>query len=48
MIQEEEEDSGPPQHIEALDAALAQRGNKKGKNNPLRGLSNPAFSTTDL
>ncbi|XP_023275085.1 cadherin-related family member 2 [Seriola lalandi dorsalis] len=47
MIQEEEEDdSRPPEYIEPLGAALAQRGQKK--ENPLMGFSNPAFSTTDL
>ncbi|XP_034399067.1 cadherin-related family member 2 [Cyclopterus lumpus] len=51
MIQEEEEeedDSGPPEYIEPLGAALAQRGQKKGFDNPRIGLNNPAFSTTDL
>uniref|UniRef100_A0A3B4U353 Cadherin domain-containing protein n=1 Tax=Seriola dumerili TaxID=41447 RepID=A0A3B4U353_SERDU len=47
MIQEEEEDdSRPPEYIEPLGAALAQRGQRK--ENPLMGFSNPAFSTTDL
>ncbi|XP_068449764.1 cadherin-related family member 2 [Clinocottus analis] len=52
MIQEEEEeeenDSRPPEYIEPLGAALAQRGQKKGANNSHMGVSNPAFSTTDL
>lgn len=51
MIQEEEEeedDSGPPEYIEPLGAALAQRGQKKGSDNPHMGFTNPAFSTTDL
>ncbi|XP_049899176.1 cadherin-related family member 2 isoform X2 [Epinephelus moara] len=53
MIQEEEEeeeekDSGPPEYIEALGAALAQQGKKKGSDNPRVGYDNPAFSTTDL
>ncbi|XP_070769788.1 cadherin-related family member 2 [Enoplosus armatus] len=50
MIQEEEEeeDGGPPEYIEPLGAALAQRGQKKGSDNPRVGISNPVFSTTDL
>ncbi|XP_031713907.1 cadherin-related family member 2 [Anarrhichthys ocellatus] len=48
-IQEEEyDDSGPPEYIEPLGAALAHRGQKKGSDNPHIGFSNPAFSTTDL
>lgn len=50
MIEEEEEedydDSGPPEYIEPLGAALAQRGKKLDK--PHVGFNNPAFSTTDL
>ncbi|XP_068570546.1 cadherin-related family member 2 [Cebidichthys violaceus] len=46
--EEEEDDSGPPEYIEPLGAALAQRGQKKGSDNPHIGFSNPAFSTTDL
>ncbi|XP_040029736.2 cadherin-related family member 2 [Gasterosteus aculeatus] len=51
MIQEEEEEeegSGPPEYIEPLGAALAQRGQKKGSDNQHIGFSNPTFSTTDL
>ncbi|KAM7000863.1 cadherin-related family member 2 [Tautogolabrus adspersus] len=52
MIQEEEEEeeegSGPPEYIEPLGAVLAQRGPKKGSENPRHGYDNPAFSTTDL
>ncbi|XP_034545523.1 cadherin-related family member 2 [Notolabrus celidotus] len=51
MIQEEEEEengSGPPEYIEPLGAVLAQRGQKRGSENPRLGYSNPAFSTTDL
>lgn len=51
MIQEEEEDDdddGPPEYIEPLGAALAQRGQKKGSGNPHRDFNNPAFNTTDL
>ncbi|XP_060905016.1 cadherin-related family member 2 isoform X2 [Labrus mixtus] len=52
MIQEEEEEeeegSGPPEYIEPLGAVLAQRGPKKGSENPHHGYNNPAFSTTDL
>ncbi|XP_042349806.1 cadherin-related family member 2 [Plectropomus leopardus] len=50
MIKEEEEedDSGPPEYIEPLGEALAQRGKKRTSNNPLMGFNNPAFSTTDL
>ncbi|XP_039976001.1 cadherin-related family member 2 isoform X2 [Xiphias gladius] len=44
--EEEEEDSRPPEYIEPLGAALAQRGQKKDK--PRVGFNNPAFSTTDL
>ncbi|KAM6952110.1 cadherin-related family member 2 [Lycodopsis pacificus] len=46
--EEEEDDSGSPQYIEPLGAALAQRGQKKGSDDPHIGFSNPAFSTTDL
>ncbi|XP_062250366.1 cadherin-related family member 2 [Platichthys flesus] len=51
MIEEEEEDEeeeygGPPEYIEPLGAALAQRGQKRDQ--PNVGFSNPAFSTTDL
>ncbi|XP_035524592.1 cadherin-related family member 2 isoform X2 [Morone saxatilis] len=46
--EEEEEDNGPPEYIEPLGAALAQRGEKKSTNNPLMGYDNPEFSTTDL
>ncbi|XP_070693422.1 cadherin-related family member 2 [Pempheris klunzingeri] len=46
--EEEEEDDGPPEYIEPLGAALAQRGQKKGPNNHHVGFDNPAFSTTDL
>ena len=46
MIQEEEEDNGPPEYIEPLGAALAQRGQRKDKAS--MGFNNPAFSTTDL
>ncbi|XP_029298107.1 LOW QUALITY PROTEIN: cadherin-related family member 2 [Cottoperca gobio] len=48
MEEEEEEDYGPPEYIEPLGAALAQRGQKKGSKNPPAGFINPAFSTTDL
>ncbi|XP_061540968.1 cadherin-related family member 2 isoform X2 [Phycodurus eques] len=51
QIQEEEEleDNGPPEYIEPLGAALAQRSQKKGFDNHRVGISNPAFSsTTDL
>ncbi|KAM9356765.1 cadherin-related family member 2 [Symphorus nematophorus] len=49
MIHEEEEDDNrPPEYIEPLGAALAQRGEKKVTENPLMGYDNPAFSTTDL
>ncbi|XP_051275135.1 cadherin-related family member 2 isoform X2 [Dicentrarchus labrax] len=49
MIKEEdEEDNGPPEYIEPLGAALAQRGEKKSTVNPLMGYDNPEFSTTDL
>ncbi|XP_040904362.1 cadherin-related family member 2 [Toxotes jaculatrix] len=43
--EEEEEDSAPPEYIEPLGAALAQRGRKE---KPRLGFNNPAFSTTDL
>ncbi|CAB1426305.1 unnamed protein product, partial [Pleuronectes platessa] len=50
MIEEEEEEeeeySGPPEYIEPLGAALAQRGQKRDQ--PHVGYSNPVFSTTDL
>ncbi|KAK9517830.1 hypothetical protein VZT92_023171 [Zoarces viviparus] len=46
--EEEEDDSGPPEYIEPLGAALAQRGQKKGSDNPHIGFHNPVFSTTDL
>lgn len=46
MEEEEEEDSEPPEYIEPLGAALAQRGEKKDK--PYVAFDNPAFSTTDL
>ncbi|XP_044062276.1 cadherin-related family member 2 isoform X3 [Siniperca chuatsi] len=49
MIQEEEEeDSRLPEYIEPLGAALAQRDQKSGSDNPRVGFSNPVFSTTDL
>lgn len=48
MIEEEEEDNGPPEYIEPLGAALAQRGKKKTTGNADMSLSNPAFDTTDL
>ncbi|XP_061901630.1 cadherin-related family member 2 isoform X1 [Entelurus aequoreus] len=48
MIQEEEEDNGPPEYIEPLGAALAQRSLKKGSDNHQVGFTNPAFSATDL
>ncbi|KAM9850109.1 cadherin-related family member 2 [Aulostomus maculatus] len=50
MIQEEDDDegNGPPEYIEPLGAALAQRGQKKGAEKPPMGFSNPIFSTTDL
>ncbi|KAG8004170.1 Cadherin-related family member 2 [Nibea albiflora] len=49
MIKEEdEEDNGPPEYIEPLGAALAQRGKKKTTDNADMGQSNPAFDTTDL
>ncbi|XP_068506151.1 cadherin-related family member 2 isoform X2 [Syngnathus scovelli] len=49
-IQEEEEpeDVGPPEYIEPLGAALAERTQKKGSDDHRVGISNPAFSTTDL
>ncbi|TKS72538.1 Cadherin-related family member 2 [Collichthys lucidus] len=46
--EEEEEDNGPPEYIEPLGAALAQRGKKKTTGNADMSLSNPAFDTTDL
>ncbi|TKS72558.1 Cadherin-related family member 2 [Collichthys lucidus] len=48
MIEEEEEDNGPPEYIEPLGAALAQQGKKKTTGNADMSLSNPAFDTTDL
>ncbi|XP_030595412.1 cadherin-related family member 2 [Archocentrus centrarchus] len=48
MIQEEDEDDGPPEYIEPLGAALAQFSPKKTTDNPLMGYSNPVFDTTDL
>ncbi|KAM3867063.1 cadherin-related family member 2 [Diretmus argenteus] len=48
IIQEEDEDSGAPEHIEPLGAALAQRGMKKKGSKAYPAFSNPAFSTTDL
>ncbi|XP_077389123.1 cadherin-related family member 2 isoform X2 [Festucalex cinctus] len=49
-IQEEDEleDNGPPEYVEPLGAALAQRSQKKGSDDHRVGISNPAFSTTDL
>ncbi|KAI3351909.1 hypothetical protein L3Q82_020738, partial [Scortum barcoo] len=46
--EEEEEDNGPPEYIEPLGEALAQRGQRKGANNSHLAFDNPAFSTTDL
>ncbi|XP_069026957.1 cadherin-related family member 2 [Embiotoca jacksoni] len=48
MIEEEEEDSGPPEYIEPLGAALAQRGQMRNPNTPHAGFTNPVFDTTDL
>lgn len=50
MIQEEEEedDNMPPEYVEALDAALAHRGLKKGSNHAPMGFNNPAFNNIDL
>lgn len=49
MIQEEEEDDNMPrEYVQALDAALAQRGQKKGFNHPPMGFNNPAFNNIDL
>nr|XP_020446808.1 cadherin-related family member 2 [Monopterus albus] len=42
----EKESSRPPEYIEPLGAALAQRGEKKDKARV--GFKNPAFNTTDL
>ncbi|XP_051929177.1 cadherin-related family member 2 [Hippocampus zosterae] len=49
-IQEEvePEDNGPPEYIEPLGTALAQRSQEKGSESHTVGVSNPAFSTTDL
>ncbi|XP_038556212.1 cadherin-related family member 2 isoform X1 [Micropterus salmoides] len=46
--EEEEEETGTPEYIEPLGAALAQRGQEKGSKNPRVGFSNPVFNTTDL
>ncbi|XP_023144481.1 cadherin-related family member 2 [Amphiprion ocellaris] len=48
IIEEEEEDNGPPEYIEPLGAALAQRNPKKDSNTPNMGYTNHAFNTTDL
>ncbi len=49
MIQEEEEDDNrPPEYSEPLGAALAQRDQSKGFNNPYMAFNNPVFSATDL
>lgn len=49
MIEEEEdEDNPPPEYIEPLDAALAQRNPKKDSKSPNMGHTNHAFNTTDL
>lgn len=49
MIQEEEEeDNISPEYVEVLDAALAQRGQKKGSNRLPMGFNNPAFNNIDL
>lgn len=45
---ENDRDSSPPEYIEPLGAALAQRDQTIRSNNPLLGESNPIFDTTDL
>lgn len=45
---DEDKDSGLPDHVEPLGAALAQRDHKIRSNNPLLGDTNPVFDTTDL
>ncbi|XP_076018852.1 cadherin-related family member 2 [Genypterus blacodes] len=48
-IQEEDEDQGPPEYIEPLGAALAQRGRKTDPGSSPLAYSNPALSlTSDL
>ncbi|XP_057707016.1 cadherin-related family member 2 isoform X1 [Corythoichthys intestinalis] len=45
---QEEEDESPHEYIEPLGAALAERSPKKSLDNHRDGVTNPAFSTTDL
>lgn len=45
---EESDDERPPSYGAPLEAALAERDQKKGSNKPRVVFINPAFSTTDL
>ncbi|XP_028271478.1 cadherin-related family member 2 isoform X2 [Parambassis ranga] len=48
IIEEEEEHGGPPEYIEPLGEALAQREQKNSSNKACVGFTNPVFDTTDL